>query len=243
MNPDWHALIPWFAVVAMLYGTVGHGGASGYLAVMALASVAPESMRPVALVLNVVVSAIGTVVFFRAGHFTGQLFWPFALSAAPWAWVGSRMTLPDPAFKWLLALCLALAAVRLIWNPSHQPSLRRAPWQAIVLFGGIIGLISGLIGVGGGILLTPLLLLCRWASPQTAAAVSAPFILMNSATALLGQATSTSALPHALPWLILAVSAAGWTGARWGGRLARPDRLKGALAVVLAIAALKLGIT
>ncbi len=243
MNPDWLSLLPWFFLVALLYGAVGHGGASGYLAVMALASVAAETMRPVALTLNVLVSLTGTVVFFRAGHFAGHLFWPFTLAAMPWAWLGSRTDLPEPVFRLLLAAALAVAVIRLLWQPDRPAGIRRPPWFAVIVWGGVIGFASGLIGVGGGIFLTPLVLLRGWATPRTAAAVSAPFILANSATALLGQAASWSRLPTAFPWLALTVLAAGWLGARWGGRLARPENLRAALALVVAIAAVKLGAT
>lgn len=237
---DWLGLLPCFFAVALLYGAVGHGGASGYLAVMALAAVAPPAMRPVALCLNVIVSLTGTVVFFRAGHFAGRLFWPFVLASMPWAWVGSRWTLPDPAFKVLLAAALGLAALRLLWPAKEAARLRTPPWTAVIAGGAAIGLASGLIGVGGGIFLTPLLLLCGWARPQTAAAVSAPFILANSSVSLIGQADSWWRLPEAMPWLALTVFAGGWLGSRWGGRLARPEHLRTALAVVLVIASVKL---
>lgn len=241
MTTDWTSLMPCFFAVALLYGAVGHGGASGYLAVMALAAVAPETMRPVALALNVVVSLTGTVVFFKAGHFAARLFWPFALAAMPWAWLGSRTDLPDGLFKPLLAGALAVAVLRLLWQPRHAGEIRRPNWTAVIFCGCAIGFVSGLIGVGGGIFLTPLLLIFGWATPREAAAVSAPFIFVNSAVSLLANPSSLTNLPTATLWLAPTVLIAGWLGSRWGGKFARPEHLRAALALVVAIAAVKLG--
>jgi uncharacterized membrane protein YfcA len=244
MTTDWlHLLAPLF-VVAVLYGSVGHGGASGYLAVMALAGIAPAVMKPTALTLNLAVSLIATVLFLRAGHFVWRLFWPFALSSIPFAFLGGRLDLPPPLFKTLLALALGFAALRLLL-PAPKPSEPRpCPLGWVLLLGALMGLVSGLIGVGGGIFLTPLLLLLGWAQPKTAAAVSAPFIFVNSAAALLGQplASSLGQLPTAWPWLMLGVVAGGWLGAQWGSVKARAAQLRPALAAVLLLACVKLAI-
>jgi hypothetical protein len=237
---DWlHLLLP-LALIAVLYASVGHGGASGYLAVMALAGVAPAAMKPVALTLNLAVSLVGTVMFFRAGHFAWRLFWPFAAVAVPFAFLGGRLALPAEYFRWLLAAALALAAVRLVLPAAAGGELRRPPVAAVVVAGAAIGLVSGLIGVGGGIFLTPLVLLCRWADTKTAAAVSAPFIFVNSAAGLAGGVASLRHLPREWPWLAVAVVGAGWLGSRWGSRVARPVQLRPVLALVLAVAAVKL---
>jgi len=226
--------------VALLYASVGHGGASGYLAVMALFSVTPEWLRPSALTLNLLVSAIGSVAFYRAGHFHSRLFWPLGLSAVPFAFIGGGLSIPDAAFRWLLALALTVAIARLFMrNPAesefHVPSLK-------ILFpcGALMGLVSGLIGVGGGIFLTPLVIVMRWAPAKTAAAISAPFIFVNSLAGLLGLRPAVGDLHPLLPWMALAVLIAGFLGAGWGSRIASSRQVRYALAGVLALAVGKL---
>lgn len=232
------------ALVAVLYAAVGHGGASGYLAVMALAGVDPATMKPVALVLNLAVSCIGTVMFFRAGHFAWRLFWPFAVVSVPFAYLGGALHLSPGAFRLLVAAALAFAALRLILPVKNDSDSMKIPaWWVVALSGSLMGLISGLIGVGGGIFLTPLLLLCGWARPKEAAAVSAPFIFVNSAAGLLGNVGSLANLPPAMPWWLPAIVAGGIVGARWGSRVARPTQLRPTLAAVLAVAVLKLLVT
>ena len=249
--PELVWLLPAFLLVAALYGSVGHGGASGYLALMALLSFAPETLRPTALTLNIAVSALATVLFFRAGHFRAALFWPFAAASIPCAWLGGRLDLPPAAFKLLLGLTLAFAALRLLLpdrprsaatspttpaaRPPHAP-----PLSASLPLGALLGLLSGLVGVGGGIFLTPLLILARWADARSAAAVSAPFILVNSAAGLAGQARVLDRLPAAWPWLVAAVLLGGFAGAWWGSRHATPAALRPALSLVLVVASLKL---
>lgn len=232
-----------FLAVAVLYAAVGHGGASGYLAVMALAGFEPVAMKPTALVLNLLVSLIGTVAFLRAGHFAWRLFWPFAVVAAPFAWLGGGWNLSAAAFHWLVAAALAFAAGRLFLPAPQKSELRPPPVWAVVVAGAGIGFASGLIGVGGGIFLTPLILFCRWADTKTAAAVSAPFIFVNSAAGLLGHAGSWQHLPAGWPWLAVAVAAGGLLGSRWGSRVARPAQLRPALALVLVVASVKLVLT
>jgi uncharacterized membrane protein YfcA len=246
--PELAWLLPAFLLVAALYGSVGHGGASGYLALMALLSFAPETLRPTALTLNIAVSALATVLFFRAGHFRATLFWPFAAASIPCAWLGGRLDLPPAAFKLLLGFTLAFAALRLLLperprtatttataRPPHPP-----PLSASLPLGALLGLLSGLVGVGGGIFLTPLLILARWADARNAAAVSAPFILVNSAAGLAGQARVLERLPTAWPYLVAAVLLGGFAGAWWGSRRAAPAALRPALSLVLVVASLKL---
>lgn len=232
-----------FLVVAVLYAAVGHGGASGYLATMALAGWEPAVMKPTALVLNVLVSLVGTVAFVRAGHFSWRLFWPFAVVAAPFAYLGGNWSLDAAAFRWLVAVALAFAAVRLFLPAAVKSALRPPPVWAVLTAGASIGFVSGLIGVGGGIFLTPLILFCRWADPKTAAAVSAPFILVNSVAGLLGHVRSLHHLPASWPWLAAAVVAGGLLGSRWGSRVAQSAQLRPALALVLLVASIKLILT
>lgn len=233
-------LLPALFVVAALYGAVGHGGASGYLAVMALAAFSPVMMRPTALVLNVAVSLIGTVLFFRAGYFRSSLFWPFALFSIPLAYLGGTINLPPGVFHLLLACALAFAAARLILPQREGPLWSPSLW-AIGVSGCAMGLLSGLIGVGGGIFLTPLLILFRWADAKTAAAVSAPFILVNSFAGLAGLGLQgITQITPAWPLLILAVLCGGTLGATWGSGGATLRGLKFALSAVLLVAASKL---
>ena len=243
MSPDWVYLLIPLLLVAVLYGTVGHGGASGYLAVMALAGITPAVMKPTALTLNLTVSLIGTVLFFRAGHFAWRLFWPFAITSIPFAFLGGRIDVPTHIFKLLLALALGFAALRLLLPAPKGDTLRPAPLGWVLLTGALLGLASGLIGVGGGIFLTPLLLLMRWSNTKTAAAVSAPFIFVNSAAGLAGHSASLHNLPSAWPWLALTVVAGGFVGAHWGSGSARAAQLRPALALVLGVACAKLIIT
>lgn len=237
---DWLPLLLPLALIAALYASVGHGGASGYIAVMALAGIAPAVMKPTALTLNMAVSLIGTVLFFRAGHFAWRLFWPFAAVSIPFAVLGGRLHVPAGLFRGLVAVALVLAAVRLLLPAPPTGDVRHPPAAGIVVAGAAIGLLSGLVGVGGGIFLTPLLLFFRWADLKTAAAVSAPFIFVNSAAGLAGNVASLHRLPAAWPRLAVAVVAGGFLGAKWGSGIARPLHLRPALALVLAVAAAKL---
>ena len=156
-------------LIAALYASVGHGGASGYIAVMALAGLAPETIRPTALMMNVVVAGIATAQFARAGHFRWALLWPFAVAAVPFAWLGGRVPLDAGLFGLVVGAVLLLSAARLFWQPreaTHQRALSLV-WALPV--GALLGLISGLVGVGGGIFLTPLLLFVGWARAHVAA--------------------------------------------------------------------------
>ena len=232
-----------FLVVSALYASVGHGGASGYLAIMALVSVPVLAMKPTALTLNLVVSLLGTILFFRAGHFAWRLFWMFAVVSIPFAYLGGRTDVPSGIFKLLLAAALAFAAVRLFVTVRDQHKISTPPIWAVVLAGASFGFFSGLIGVGGGIFLTPLLLTCGWANMKTAAAVSAPFIFVNSAAGLLGHPDVGSNLITHWPWFAGTVLVGGFIGARWGSGLANPVHMRPVLAVVLVLATLKLVIT
>ena len=226
--------------VALLYASVGHGGASGYLAVMALFSVAPEWLRPSALTLNLLVSAIGSIAFYRAGHFRNRLFWPLALSAIPFAYLGGSLTIPDTAFRLLLALALTIAVARLFMKAPTEKEIRVPRLQALLPCGAVMGLASGLIGVGGGIFLTPLVILMRWAPPKTAAAISAPFIFVNSFAGLLGLRPAIGDFHPQWLWMAAAVLIGGLLGATWGSRFASSRQIRYALAGVLALAIGKL---
>ena len=229
-------------VAALLYSSVGHGGASGYLAAMALFGVAPAVMRPTALVLNLLVAAIATVQFGRAGHFSWRLFLPFAVGSIPLAFVGGTITLPTHIYKQLLSVVLLFAAYRLFLSSrtGADAPLRTMPIPIAILIGCAIGLLSGLTGVGGGIFLSPLLLVGRWAAPKPTAAVSAAFIWVNSASGLLGQFASVHELPAVAALWAVAAAAGGAVGAGFGSRRLAGTTLRRLLAAVLVVAGLKM---
>jgi len=231
-------------LAAFVYASVGHGGASAYLAAMALAGVAPQEMRPVALTLNVLVSGIATFKFYRAGHFRWRLFWPFAATSIPLAFVGGALTMPGAAYKVLVGIVLLYAGWHL-WLSGRaggeMRAVRGVPVRLALTIGALLGILSGLTGVGGGIFLSLLLLLAGWAGTRQTSAVAAPFILLNSIAALAaGFAARVASLPDYVPVLAIAVLAGGWAGAEYGSkRLANPV-IRRFLAVVLAVAGVKM---
>lgn len=226
---------------ALLYSTVGHGGASGYIAAMALLGVAPAAMRPTALTLNLAVALIGAIKFARAGWFSWPLFWPFALTSIPAAYLGGRITLPSPVYKVVVGVVLLYAAVRLFLTAGRTaPAAGRPPLWAALLVGAVIGLLSGLTGVGGGIFLSPVLLIMGWAETRTASGVSALFILVNSAAGLAGNPASLAHVSSALAILMPAAVIGGWLGAEYGSRRLAPPVLRKWLAAVLVVAGAKL---
>lgn len=233
-------------LIALLYSSVGHAGASGYIAVMALFSVAPAIIKPTALALNILVASIGTVQFWRAGHFRWPLFWPFALTAIPLAFLGGYLNLPAPGLKLALGMVLLFSAANFLLRPAGEASTR-APGRGVALgTGGGIGLLAGLTGTGGGIFLTPLLIHLKWSPVKTAAAVSAPFILGNSIAGLAGFVGGAHGpdlpLLLALP-LALAVIAGGAIGSHYGSRHFPVETIKRFLAAVLTVAGGKLVLT
>lgn len=230
-------------VVALLYSSVGHAGASGYIAVMSLFGLAPEEIRPTALSLNILVAAITTWQFWRAGHFSWRLFWPFALPAVPMAFVGGYWSLPTALFEILVGVVLLVSSAQLALRPPPEGE-PRAPKIPLALGTGVgLGLLSGLTGTGGGIFLTPLLIFAGWARTSTAAAVSAPFILLNSVAGLTGNVMSTQRLPEFILPLIAVVVAGGFVGSYLGSRRLPHLAIKRLLAAVLLIAGIKLILT
>jgi uncharacterized membrane protein YfcA len=230
-------------VVAFLYSSVGHAGASGYIAVMSLFSLAPGVIKPTALLLNILVASIGAWQFWRAGHFSWRLFWPFALLSVPAAFLGGYINLPTHVFKAAVGLVLWFSAVRFLLRPGDDEVIHEPSRPAALSIGAGLGLLSGLTGTGGGIFLTPLLLIMRWARTRTAAAVSALFILVNSGSGLLGNLASTRRLPPLALTLAVAVVAGGTAGSYFGSRRFPHTVIKRLLAVVLLIAGAKLILT
>jgi uncharacterized protein len=228
-------------VVALLYSSVGHGGASGYLAVMAFFSVLPETTRPTALILNLFVASIATGQFYRAGYFSWKLFWPFAVTSIPFAFIGGMLKLPTSVYRSVLGLVLLFAAFRLAWHFTQEvPEVRRPNLWVALAVGAAIGLLSGLVGVGGGIFLTPLLLLFNWSDAKTAAGNSALFIFLNSAAGLAGNYAQASMLPQNA-WLWIAAAAmGGLVGSMLGAKKFDSITLRRILAAVLIFAGFKL---
>lgn len=240
MDPITLVILIAIFVVALLYSSVGHGGASGYLAVMAFLNVAPGVTRPTALVLNLFVASIGFVQFWRVGHFSWRVFWPFAAASVPFAYLGGMIHLPTNIYKIVLGIVLLLAAFRLAWKlrSTDDPM---APNIAIALtIGAVIGLLSGMVGVGGGIFLTPILVLANWSETKTAAGVSALFILVNSIAGLAGNSSQLGVLAPEVWFWIAAAIAGGMLGSTLGAKRLDTMMLRRVLALVLVFAGVKL---
>lgn len=233
-----------FLVTAVLYAAVGLGGGSGYLAVMGLLGAAPEIIRPTALALNILVTSIGTAKHVRAGQFSARLFWPIGLASIPFAFLGGRLTLPANIYRPFVGLVLLYAAVRLWMDTrrANQAEKKTAvlPIWVTVISGAIIGLISGLIGLGGGIFLGPLLLLTGWADTRQAMGITSAFVLVNSIAGLAGNISLVQSLPVQIPAWLFAVGVGGWLGAELGSKRLNPMILRRWLVLVLVVAALRM---
>lgn len=228
-------------VVAFLYASVGHGGASGYLALMSLFAFPISMMKPTALVLNILVSGISFYFYYREKKFEWSLFWPFAITSIPCSFLGGMLTVEAHIYKIMLGSVLIIAVFRLLGffgksteqtKPIHLPTA--------LLIGAVIGFISGLIGIGGGIILSPVLLLLGWAEMKQTAAVSALFILVNSISGLFGLISQGASLP-ATSWMVaLVVALGGILGGYYGSKKFNTATLRNVLALVLGIAIFKL---
>lgn len=229
--------------VAILYSSVGHGGASGYLAVMALFGIAATVTRPTALTLNLFVASIAFVQFYRAKHFDWRIFLPFAIGSIPMAFVGGSIHLPTTVYKIILGITLILAAIRLAINLKTKDEPNAPNIWVCLLIGGILGLVSGLVGVGGGIFLTPILLLMNWTETKKAAGISALFILVNSVSGLLGNRAQILLLPTTVYIWIAAAVIGGIIGSTMGSYRFNSLTLRRVLAAGLVVAGLKLFFT
>jgi len=228
-------------IVAFLYASVGHGGASGYLALMALFSFAPESMKSTALLLNIFVAAIAFYHYFKAGHFNKTLFLSFAITSIPLAFLGGMMEVDASIYKKVLAVLLIFAILKMLNVFGKEgPFIKPVKiWKGLIV-GGIIGFFSGLIGIGGGIILTPVILLLHWGKMKEAAAVSALFIWVNSASGLVGQLSSGVTLSTQSFLLVAVALIGGFFGSYYGSKSFDNKLLRHLLAFVLIIAAAKL---
>src|SRR5215216_1803375 len=226
---------------AALYTSVGHAGASAYIALMALFGLAPSVMRPTALALNILVASLTSYRYLRAGLFRWRTLWPFLIGAVPFAFVGGAIQLPGAYYRPIVGVVLLLGAVRLLWPTelATNKEPKDPPIWAGIVGGAAIGLLSGLTGTGGGIFLSPLLLFVGWSATKPASGIAAVFILCNSVAGLLGNVAIVKALPPDLPLYAVAVLLGAIAGTTFGIRFATPAILK-ALGLVLLIAGLKL---
>lgn len=228
--------------VSLLYASVGQAGGSGYLAAMALLGFSPVVMKPTALVLNVLVALISTVKFWRAGRVSWIIFWPFAATSIPAAFVGGVLSPSTSLYKTIVGVVLLYAAYRLIrMGHADSPTCIKPPqlWVALIVGVGV-GLLSGFTGIGGGVVFGPLLLSMRWAETREVLGMSAAINLSNSAAGLLGHLSSAIALPSAIPLWASAAVIGGWVGAEYGSRRFSQLTLRRLMALVLTIAGLKL---
>ena len=231
-----------FLIAAVLYGVVGHAGASAYLAIMALVGVAPETMRPTALVLNILVASIVSLRFGRAGFVKPMAVLPFLIGSVPAAFLGGVISLPGELYRPLVGATLIFAAFRFGVTASlaGEEFAPRVPAVLGVLSGAVIGLLAGLTGTGGGIFLTPLMIAAGWAGTRFAAGTSALFILANSISGLAGNVGAGGNVPNALPIWRGAVAVGGVIGSELGSRRLPAPWVRRGLALVLLIAGLKL---
>jgi len=230
-------------VIAFLYSSVGHAGASGYIAVMALFGLAPNVIRPTALVLNILVAIIGSFHFWKAGHFSWKLFWPFALLSVPAAYLGGYVRLPISILRITIGVVLLCSAARLFFRRRDPDDTAPPPVPAAIGIGAGLGFLSGLTGTGGGIFLTPLLLFCHWAKTKQASAVSALFILVNSVAGLTGFVSARQTVPALAINLSAAAVLGGAVGSYLGSRRFPVRAIAILLATVLIVAGCKLILT
>ena len=228
-------------LVAFLYSSVGHGGASGYLALMALFSIAPEVMKPTALLLNLFVSLTSFIQFYRGKHFNWKIFLPFAIASVPMAFVGGLIKVDADIYKKILGLLLIVPIIRFLFFANIKVGeLRKSNPYLSLLIGAAIGFLSGLIGIGGGILLSPVLLLLKWTDMKQTAAISALFIFVNSLSGLAGQLIRGISFSNEMYAYVVVAFVGGVCGAYYGSLRFQQNILKYMLAVVLMVAAYKL---
>lgn len=229
-------------LMAILFSSVGHGGASGYLAAMAIVGTAPAIMKPTALALNILVSSIAIFKFYRVGSFSWRLFLPLAATAMPMAYVGGTLHLPAEIYKPIVGLVLIFSAWRL-FHTAHQAStytIKQPHILWLLLAGASLGFLSGLTGVGGGIFLSPLLLFFRWASVKVVSGVAAAFIFVNSASGMLGVMSTHASVHPLFPILALVVVVGAYLGAEFGSKRLGNPTIQRLLSVVLMIAGIKM---
>lgn len=233
-------LLGLIGIAALLYASVGHGGASGYLAAMALFGLEPALMKPAALTMNIFVTVLVLARLAPRGHFNRRLFLPLVIASTPMAYLGGAFPVDDALYKYILGLALLLAFLRLVWrSEDREPESTPKPWITAPI-GAVLGFVSGMTGVGGGIFLSPLLLFFLWTNMRGSAAIAAAFILCNSVAGLAGYVTVTDTLPPGIPLFVGVAVLGALVGSELGARRVASASLRKVLGVVLAIAGVKM---
>ncbi len=229
--------------MATLYSSVGHGGASGYLAAMALFGLAPDVMKPAALTMNLFVASLVLFRLYRADYFSWRIFIPIALASMPMAFWGGTLTPEVSTYQYIVGVALLLAAIHFFIRVNNERDCVEPRLWVSVPVGAILGFVSGLTGVGGGIYLSPLLLWLRWTKMRTNAAIAAAFILVNSAAGLAGHIMTANTWPSDVEWYVLAALLGAVVGAELAVRRLAPPLLRQLLGVVLVVAGVKMLLT
>lgn len=230
-----------FLINAFLYATVGQAGGTGYLAAMALVGLAPQIMKPTALILNILVAAIASYSYLHAGCFSWKRFWPFVTTSIPFAFLGGSLNVPILLYRWVIGVVLIFTAFRLlIHDKQRNKNFHPFSIPTALVIGAIIGLLAGITGIGGGIFLAPVLILMAWADFSKVKGISAMFILVNSISGLAGSLTSMRYIPVEIPYWLIAVSIGGIAGTAFGRQHLNSLLLMRLLAVVLIIGGLKI---
>ncbi|MGO3807549.1 MAG: sulfite exporter TauE/SafE family protein [Sphingobacterium sp.] len=236
---DWFYILLFF--VAFLYASVGHGGASGYLALMVLYGVAPQAMKPTALVLNLFVSLTSFLQYYTGNHFKKKLFLSVAIGSIPMAFIGGTINLDDYLYKQILGGLLFFPIIKFFFFKSaDHDKLKDSNNYIALVIGAIVGLLSGMIGIGGGIILSPILILLKWTNQKQTAAISAAFIFVNSIAGLGGMLTQGIVFNNHMWIYVIVAFSGGILGAYVGARKLNQEGLKYVLASVLALASYKL---
>lgn len=231
-----------FLAIAFLYASVGHAGATGYLAIMAIAGMSPALMKPTALTLNVIVASVAVFKYYKRGAFSWPLFLPLVLASFPFAFIGGKITLPPDYYKPLVGIFLLYASWQAFKRSIDEKpyDIKKVSWPTLIVCGGTLGFLSGLTGVGGGVFLSPLMLFMQWASVRVISGVAAAFILINSISGLAGLLSNGLVQAPGLPWWAVAVLVGGFIGAEYGSGRFKTTTIQKLLALTLLIAGIKL---
>ncbi len=240
---SWILLLAAVFTVAFFYSSVGHGGATGYLAALALLGVAPASARVAVLIANVLVASVAWWRFYRAGHFDWRVLATFAVISVPCAMLGAKVHVSVQTYKLVLGTVLTIAGIVLLLRARWQTdelTLRRFLWPVALVIGAVLGFLAGLTGIGGGVFLSPLLYVLRWVKPKTTGGISAAFIVLNSIAGLVG--AGWDRITHAGPllWLTAPAVIGALLGTHYGARRWSSITFSRVLAAVLVFAGVKL---